>query len=78
MLYGSGENVDDRTIQQLDEQSDIAKDSLDLCIARAHNHDPSLTKEEVLLGIDQARNTLLHVLKLYNNFRMRRNDADKC
>ena len=71
MLYGSGENVDDRTIQQLDELSDIAKNSLDLCIARAHDHDPSLTKEEVLLVIDQARNALLHVLKLYNSFRAR-------
>jgi hypothetical protein len=71
MLYGSGENVDDRTIQQLDELSDIAKNSLDLCIARAHDHDLSLTKEEVLLGIDQARNALLQVLKSYNNFRAR-------
>jgi hypothetical protein len=69
MLYGSGENVDARTIQQLDELADIAKDSLDLCIARAHDHDPSLTKEEVILVVDQARNTLLHVLKLYNSFR---------
>lgn len=77
MLYGSGENVDDRTIRQLDEQSDIAKVSLDLCIARAHDHEPSLTKEEVLLGIDQARSTLLHVLRLYNSFRIRRKDTDK-
>ena len=71
MLYGPGENVDVKTIQRLDELADIAKDSLDSCMARTHTHDESLTKEEVLLAVDQARHALLHVLKLYNNFRGR-------
>jgi hypothetical protein len=69
ILYGSGENADEKTIQELDELSDFAKDALDLCMARAHDHDPTLTKAEVLLAIDQARNALLNVLKLYTNFR---------
>ena len=72
MLYGSGENIDDGTIQKLDEVSDIAKNSLDLCIARAHERDPSLTKEEVILVVDQARNALIDVLRLYNSFRSSR------
>jgi hypothetical protein len=71
ILYGSGENVDESTIKQLDDLTDIAKNSLDLCIARAHDHDPSLTKEEIILVVDQARNALLHVINLYNNFRTR-------
>ena len=69
MLYGSGENVDEDTIRQLDELAEIAKTSLDLCIARTHGHDPTLTKEEVVYAIDHARNELLNVLKLYNSFR---------
>lgn len=69
MLYESGENLDDQTIQQLDDVTEIAKNSLDLCIARAHEHDPSLTKEEIQLVVDQGRNALLNVLKLYNSFR---------
>jgi len=69
MLYGSGENIDDGLIQRFDELADIAKISLDICIARAHEHDPSLTKEEVRLGIDQARNSLVQILELYNNLR---------
>jgi len=68
MLYGSGENVDEQAIKQLDVLTDIAKNSLDLCIARAHDHDQSLTREEVLLAIDQGRNALLHVLKQYISF----------
>lgn len=71
ILYGSGENVDEKVIQQLDDLTEIAKDSLDLCQDRAHNHDPSLTHEEVLLTIDHARNALLYVLKQYINFRTR-------
>lgn len=69
MLYGSGNNVDESTIQQLDELAEIAKRSLDLCIARAHGRDLSLTREEVLFAVDQARNDLLNVLKLYRAFR---------
>ena len=69
MLYGTGENVDESTLQQLDVLSEIAKESLDLCMARAHGHDPTLAKNEVILAIDQARNNLLNVLKLYNRFR---------
>ena len=69
MLYGSGENIDDKTIQQLDEVTEVAKNSLDLCIARAHEHDPGLTKEEVQLVVDQGRTALLNVLKQYNTFR---------
>jgi hypothetical protein len=71
MFYGSGENTDDKTIQQLDELADITKNSLDLCIARAPEHDPSLTKDEVRLAIDQGRNALLHVLNQYKSFRAR-------
>jgi hypothetical protein len=71
MLYGSGEYVDDTTIRRLDDLSEIAKISLDLCIARAHDHDTSLTTDEVRLVIDQARNALLHVLKQHNDFRSR-------
>jgi hypothetical protein len=69
MLYGSGQSVNEDTIQKLDDLSEIAKDSLDLCMARAHDHDQSLTAEEVRLVIDQARNALLHVLKMYNAIR---------
>jgi hypothetical protein len=71
MLYGSGENMDDKVIQKLDELADITKNTLDLCIARAHDHDTSLTKDEVRLAIDQGRNALLHVLKQYKSFRER-------
>ncbi|MBU1682680.1 hypothetical protein KJ742_01920 [Patescibacteria group bacterium] len=72
MLYGSGENFDEKAITRLDEQSDIAKDSLDLIIARAHDHDLSLSKDEVILAIDQARFSLLNILKLYDNYRKKR------
>jgi hypothetical protein len=71
ILYGSGENIGDKALQHFDELVDIAKNSLDLCIARAHGHDPSLTKEEVLLAIDQARNALLQVLRVYQRHRAR-------
>ncbi len=66
MLYRSGENVDQGTIQRLDVAIEMAKVSLDLCMARAHDHDPTLSKDEVRLAVDQARDSLLHVLELYN------------
>ena len=69
VLYGSGENVDENIIHQLDVLSDIAKNSLDFCMARAHGHDTTLTKEDVVYAVDQARNELLNVLRLYNRFR---------
>lgn len=71
IFYGSGENTDDKTIQQLDDLADITKNALDLCIARAHEHDPTLTKDEVRLVIDQGRNALLHLLNQYKGFRAR-------
>lgn len=69
LLYGSGEKIDDETIQKFDELVEIAKSSLDICIARAHDHDPSLTKEEVQLIIDQARNSLSQILFLHKKLR---------
>jgi hypothetical protein len=60
ILPGPITQVDDTLIDQLDEEAGAAKDILDLCIARAH--DPSLSKEEATLAIDQARHSLLSVL----------------
>jgi hypothetical protein len=71
ILYGSGENIDEREIQRFDELAEIAKSSLDHVIDRAHYHDISLTKEEVQLAIDQARDSLLQILRLYNGLRNR-------
>jgi hypothetical protein len=65
VLYGSGEGSDEDVIQKLDQLADIAKDTLDICIARAHEHDPSLTVDEVRLAIDQGRHALRRVLILY-------------
>ena len=69
LIYGTGENVDDEIIRNLDEIADSAKRSLDLCIARAHEHDPSLTNEEVRLSIDQARFSVIRILEHYNKRR---------
>ena len=69
IFYGSGENVDEKLITRLNNQADIAKDSLDLIIGRAHDHDPSLDKDEVVIAIDQARFSLLNVLKAYLDYR---------
>ncbi|MFV2045170.1 MAG: hypothetical protein ACC700_18290 [Anaerolineales bacterium] len=69
LLYGSGESVDEGVIEQLDITAHAAKQSLDLCIARAHDHDPSLTDDEVRLAIDQARFSLAKVLELSHAYR---------
>lgn len=42
ILYGSGEMLDEREIERLDDAAERAKDSLDLAMARAHDHDPDL------------------------------------
>lgn len=65
LLYGSGQAFDAKEIEQLDNAAQTAKDMLDLSIARAHDHDPQLKKAEVELAIDQARFSLLEVLKRY-------------
>lgn len=70
ILYGSGEMLDEREIERLNDAAERAKDSLDLAMARAHDHDPDLTEAEVELAIDHARFSLLQVLKRYS---MRRN-----
>ena len=62
ILYRSGENTDEEALASLDKLADSAKSSLDLCIARAHDHDPELTRNEVLLAIDYARHALNHVM----------------
>jgi hypothetical protein len=64
-IYRSGDSVDERTLTSLDNLADSAVNSLDLCIARAHQHDPELTREEVRLSIDQGRHALIRVLKLH-------------
>ena len=69
ILYGSGENIDHSEIERFDGIAAIAKDALDICINRAHDHDPSLKRGEVRLAIDHARKSLLKILKLYNEFR---------
>ena len=65
ILYGSGAYFDEADIRQLDEAATTAKTALDLCIARAHDHDPELRTIEVELAIDHARFALLQVLKRY-------------
>ena len=77
ILYGSGENIDEKEIIRFDELADIAKNSLDICIKRAHDHDLSLSREETRLAIDQSRNSLLHILKLYNELRNRLNGIEQ-
>lgn len=74
LLYGSGESIDEGIIDQLDITAHAAKQSLDLCIARAHDHDPSLTDDEVRLAIDQARFSLAKVLELYGACREDQSD----
>jgi hypothetical protein len=71
ILYGSGEKIDEKIIKRFDELAEIAKNSLDICIKRAHDHDLSLTREETRLAIDQSRNSLLQILKRYIEFRRR-------
>jgi hypothetical protein len=65
ILYGAGETLDEEVVEQLDEAAKRARDALDLAIARAHDHDPQLTKPEVQLAVDHARFSLLEVLKRY-------------
>lgn len=69
LLYGSGELVDEGVIEQLDVAADAAKQSLDLCIARAHDHDPSLSSDEVRLAIDQGRFSLAKVIAMHRELR---------
>ena len=63
ILYGSGEMLNEFDTKRLDEVADGAKTSLDLAIARAHDHDPDLAEADVELAIDYARFSLLEVLK---------------
>lgn len=65
ILYGSGEMLDKHEIGRLDQVAEEAKTSLDLAMARAHDHDPDLTERDVELAIDHARFWLLEVLKRY-------------
>jgi len=67
MLYGSGLGFEEDIIQQLDETAKDAKESLDLIINRAHNHDPDLTLNEVSNAIDFARFSLNEVLEIHLN-----------
>lgn len=69
ILYGSGMHYEKNELLQLDKAARGAKDALDLCIARAHNHDPELTKKEVQLAIDHARFYLKSVLQKYKERR---------
>jgi hypothetical protein len=69
MLYGSGIGIDSEILEELDETANEAKDALDLAIARAHDHDPNLSLEEVKLAIDLARFSLSEVLKIYEGHR---------
>jgi hypothetical protein len=64
ILYRSGEDMDEETLSSLDKLADSAKNSLDLCIARAHNHDSQLKKKEILLSIDHARYALNRVMEV--------------
>jgi len=68
MLYGSGEYSEESEIARLDDEAGIAKDTLDVCIKRAHLHDPSLTRKEIMATIDLARRSLLRILTLYMQF----------
>ncbi len=63
MLYGASADLDEDELQRLNEAAEQAKIALDVSIARAHDHDPQLTKDEVELAIDHARFSLLEVLK---------------
>ena len=69
MLYGTGIDLDEDELRRLDEAAEQAKIALDVSIARAHDHDPQLTKDEVELAIDHARFSLLEVLKRYSQRR---------
>lgn len=69
MLYGTGIDLDEDELRRLDEAAEQAKIALDVSIARAHDHDPQLTKDEVELAIDHARFSLLEILKRYSQRR---------
>jgi hypothetical protein len=71
MLYGTGENLDEEELRQLDDAAERAKIALDVSIARAHDHDPQLTGAEVELAIEHARFSLLEVLRRYAQRRER-------
>ena len=68
MLYGSGEYSDEVEISRLDDEAGIAKDTLDVCIKRAHLHDPSLTRNEIIANVDLGRRSLLRILTLYKQY----------
>jgi len=69
MLYVHGNNVDFEELNNLDNLSSEAKSLLDLCINRAHNHDPLLTNKEVQISIDATRFILLKILRQYRKYR---------
>ena len=69
ILYGTGTTFDEREIELLDEAATSAKNALDLSIARAHDHNPELTSDEVQLAIDHARFSLLQTLKRHSSSR---------
>jgi hypothetical protein len=68
MLYGSGKHFDESEMDRLDDEAGIAKDTLDICIKRAHLHDPSLTRNEIIGTIDLVRRSLLRILTLYKQY----------
>jgi len=63
MLYGSGATTEQEALAQLDELAAGAKTSMDLIIARAHDHDPSVGETMVEQAIDHARFALVRVLE---------------
>lgn len=69
MLYGTGKNLNEEELNHLDKVAEQAKRALDLSIARAHEHDVKLTRDEVKMAIDHARFSLLEVLKRYTQRR---------
>ena len=69
LFYGSGENVNNDVLKKYDDQAGIAKESLDLCIKRAHDHNPEMTIDEAKASIDQGRSSLLSLLLKYQEFR---------
>lgn len=71
LLYSSGGAFDDETLSYLDELAEIVKNSLDLCMARAHQHDLSFKKNEILPVIEQAQNDLVLVLDIFGGLSQR-------
>jgi len=67
ILYGTGENYENSIVQRLDELAGIAKNSLDICTGKAHDHDLDNTQQITSLAIDHARINLITILKYHND-----------